>query len=96
MEAHHHPNVEKKNFREYFLEFLMIFLAVTMGFFAEQLRENFAQRSEEKEYIHSLYEDLSGDEVNLPGLLWWIQKDIDLSDTLPQLLKNADHYIRHF
>lgn len=28
MEVHHHPDVEKKNFEEYFLEFLMIFLAV--------------------------------------------------------------------
>lgn len=39
MEVHHHPHVEKKNFKEYFLEFLMIFLAVTLGFFAESLRE---------------------------------------------------------
>jgi hypothetical protein len=31
----HHPKVESKNFKEYFLEFLMIFLAVTMGFIAE-------------------------------------------------------------
>lgn len=28
MEVHHHPHVEKKNFKEYFLEFLMISLAV--------------------------------------------------------------------
>ena len=44
MEVHHHPHVDsdshrKKGFKEYFLEFLMIFLAVTMGFFAENLRE---------------------------------------------------------
>jgi hypothetical protein len=26
MEVHHHPNVEKKNFKQYFIEFLMIFL----------------------------------------------------------------------
>ena len=31
MEVHHHPNVEKKNFKEYFFEFLMIFLAITMS-----------------------------------------------------------------
>lgn len=24
MEVHHHPKAEKKNFKEYFLEFLMI------------------------------------------------------------------------
>src|ERR1700733_12146647 len=39
MEVHHHPEVEKKGFKEYILEGLMIFLAVTMGFFAENLRE---------------------------------------------------------
>src|SRR5437764_8657377 len=43
MEVHHHPHVEKKNFKEYFLEFLMIFLAVTMGFVAENLREHFTE-----------------------------------------------------
>jgi hypothetical protein len=32
MEVHHRPTVEKKHFKEYFLGFLMIFLAVTMGF----------------------------------------------------------------
>jgi hypothetical protein len=49
MEVHHHPKVENlpagkagKKFKEYFLEFIMIFLAVTMGFFAETIRENIA------------------------------------------------------
>ena len=41
MEVHHHPKPGKKNFKEYFLEFLMIFLAVSLGFFAEQIREDF-------------------------------------------------------
>src|ERR1035437_7504609 len=41
MEVYHHPDLHhrKKHWKEYFLEFLMIFLAVTMGFFAENLRE---------------------------------------------------------
>jgi hypothetical protein len=33
MEVHHHPKVEKKNFKEYFPEFLMIFLAVRWVYF---------------------------------------------------------------
>ena len=42
MEVHHHPHVDpdshrEKNFKEYFLEFLMIFLAVTMGFLEDCL-----------------------------------------------------------
>jgi hypothetical protein len=41
MEVHHHPDVEKKSFKEYLLEGLMIFIAVSLGFFAEQIREGF-------------------------------------------------------
>ena len=42
MEVHHHPDVhhKRKKIKEYFLEFLMIFLAVTMGFFAESFPEH--------------------------------------------------------
>ena len=48
MEVHHHPEVEKKGFKEYLLEGLMIFLAVTMGFFAESLREHIGDNNREK------------------------------------------------
>jgi hypothetical protein len=65
MEVHHHPNVEKKNFKEYFLEFLMIFLAVTMGFFAENIREHITDNAKEKEYMISMIEDLKKDTANL-------------------------------
>src|ERR1700686_1832378 len=61
MEVHHHPNVEKKNFKEYVLEFIMIFLAVTLGFFAESIRENLTDHSKEKEYVQSMIADLKND-----------------------------------
>jgi hypothetical protein len=61
MEIHHHPKVEKKNFKEYFLEFIMIFLAVTMGFFAESYREHSVEKSRSKEYARSLIHDLVKD-----------------------------------
>lgn len=61
MEVHHHPHVEKKNFKEYFLEFLMIFLAVTMGFFAENIREKISDHTKEKEYMSSMIQDLQAD-----------------------------------
>ena len=69
MEVHHHPNVEKKRFKEYFLEFLMIFLAVTMGFFAESLREHLADKKNEKKIIIALKEDLIKDTVRLHHLI---------------------------
>ena len=65
MEVHHHPDLhhKKKNFKEYFLEFLMIFLAVTLGFFAEQTREHFADKAKEKEYMREIVENLKYDTI---------------------------------
>jgi hypothetical protein len=64
----HHPHVEKKNFKEYLLEGLMIFLAVTMGFFAEQIREHFVEAKREKEYIVSMLKELRSDSVQLTNV----------------------------
>ncbi len=61
MEVHHHPEVEKKGIKEYLLEGLMIFPAVTMGFIAENVRENRTNREKEKEYIISLVNNLQED-----------------------------------
>lgn len=61
MEVHHHPHVEKKGFKEYLLEGLMIFLAVTMGFFAENIREKIADARQVDEYMHSMASDLKSD-----------------------------------
>ncbi len=61
MEVHHHPKVENKNFREYFFEFIMIFLAVTMGFFAESYREHVSEKSREKEYMKEITRNLKYD-----------------------------------
>jgi len=63
MEVHHHPNLhhEKKPWKEYLLEGLMIFLAVMMGFFAENLREHISDNNREKEFAKALYTELSID-----------------------------------
>jgi hypothetical protein len=65
MEVHHHPEVEKKGFKEYILEGLMIFLAVFMGFIAENIREKVTDHEREKQYMESLVKDLAADTVNL-------------------------------
>src|SRR4029079_19394055 len=64
MAVHHHPHPGKKKFKEYFLEFLMIFLAVTLGFFAEGLREYIGDKEKERDYIISLMADLKADIKN--------------------------------
>ena len=53
MEVHHHPHVptHSKPWKEYILEFAMLFLAVSMGFIAENVREKYV----EKKGLKSLY-----------------------------------------
>ncbi len=92
MEVHHHPHVAKKNFKEYFLEFVMIFLAVTLGFFAENLREHKADKEKATQYSKSFYEDLKTDAARLNYLIDFETKKIVALNVLQScydsLLKN--------
>ncbi len=92
MEVHHHPHVEKKNFKEYFLEFLMIFLAVTLGFFAESFREHISDRGKEREYLSSMVSELKYDTTMYNQTL---KKIYYLRPLLDSLFKNV-HDARHF
>ena len=69
MEVHHHPQVEKKSFKEYVLEGLMIFLAVTMGFIAENIRENISENAKAKELAETLYQEVLEDSSNVKNVL---------------------------
>ena len=86
MEVHHHPKPGKKKFKEYFLEFLMIFLAVTLGFFAEGLREHIGDKTKEKEYLSSLLSELKYDTVKYKEVISTI---IYLRPLLDSLYINA-------
>ena len=68
MEVHHHPHVEKKSFKEYLLEGLMIFLAVSMGFIAENIREGILHRKKEKQQMESFVHALENDSAQLSSV----------------------------
>src|SRR5450759_535969 len=63
MEVHKHPHhvTHKKKWGEYLLEFFMIFLAVFLGFVAENIREHIVENDRAKEYAISLVQDLQND-----------------------------------
>jgi hypothetical protein len=67
MEVHHHPDLhhEKKPWKEYLLEGLMIFLAVFLGFIAENIREGITERDHEKQSIESLVKAVVTDTLQL-------------------------------
>jgi hypothetical protein len=65
MEVHHHTHHEgKKNWKSYFWEFLMLFLAVFCGFLAEYQLEHKIERDRAKELALSFYEELKNDSAN--------------------------------
>ena len=57
MEVHHHSHHPKK-WKEYITEFLMLFLAVTLGFLAENLREVYVEKERSHELILQLQSDI--------------------------------------
>ncbi len=56
MEVHAHSHTSRQKWTHYFWEFLMLFLAVTLGFYAENLREGILHKKEVKTNMRSLQE----------------------------------------
>jgi hypothetical protein len=88
MEVHHHSSAhhEGKKFKDYFLEFLMIFLAVTMGFLAENFREYITDKDHVEELAGQLKEDLNIDTTNLRRLIYFQQLQVRRIDSLNGIL----------
>lgn len=78
-----------KSFKKYFFEFIMVFLAVTAGFFSENIRENFGEYSREQEYIRSVAEDLRQDVRALDSIINVRKRKDMMLDSLLYLLSNA-------
>ena len=66
MEVHHHPHVPNnpKPLKEYLIEGLMIFVAVTLGYGAENVREHYINKHKGIISVQNLYKDLKEDSVN--------------------------------
>jgi hypothetical protein len=91
MEVHHHPEVEKKNLKDYILEGLMIFIAVTMGFFAESLREHINEVHKEHEYVVNFTQDLRTDSITINSSLKIAKSGVIALDSL-MLMINEPGY----
>jgi hypothetical protein len=71
MEVHHHPQLEHKSkpWKEYLLEGFMIFIAVFMGFIAENIREGITDREHEKQSMESLLKAVVSDTIQLQRVI---------------------------
>ena len=101
MEVHHHSHHPKK-WKEYITEFLMLFLAVSLGFMAENIREHQIEKQREIAYLQNVHEDLRLDLNNIDNVLNQNKSRLLLLDTFFNAIKNktitneeAYYYIRN-
>ena len=91
MEVHHHPQMHQpRRWTGYLLEFVMIFLAVTMGFIAENIREGVTNTKKENHYLQSLAEDIKSDTAQLVRYVQFKKKVMGYCDSLLFIISNTD------
>jgi hypothetical protein len=95
MEVHKHPHhvTHKKKWGEYLLEFLMLFLAVFLGFVAENVRESRVERERTHELVGSFLVDLQHDTAQLNMLTKFRGEKEIMLDTLIFLLQKPPETI---
>lgn len=87
MEVHHHAHHEgKKNWKSYFWEFLMLFLAVFCGFLAENQREHMVEHQRAKVYATNLYQELKKDTAGINNIIQDIKISTGKLDSLCLLI----------
>ncbi len=90
MEVHAHTHTPRKNWTHYFWEFIMLFLAVFCGFLAEYQLEHKIEKDKEKQFIHTLLDDLKEDTSVLRKNISLFTDHRVLNDTLMRLLYSPD------
>ena len=102
MEVHHHSHHPKK-WKEYITEFVMLFTAVTLGFFAENLREVQVEKHREISYLKNVHEDLQLDFETIDTVMYSNNYRLQMLDTFFTAIKNNTvtnedyyYYIRNF
>ena len=91
MEVHHHAHDpaaphHKKSWKSYFWEFLMLFLAISLGFYAENVRESMLHKKEVKTQLNSMLSDLQSDIILLSSVTDRNSHSAQMADSLIEML----------
>jgi hypothetical protein len=90
MEVHAHTHTERKKWTHYLWEFLMLFLAITLGFFVENQREHYVEHQREVQYMRSMVEDLKLDTTELTVHIRQRTERNEMIDSLIYLLSQTN------
>ena len=68
----------KKGLKDYLLEFFLLFTAVTLGFFAENIRERIAEQQKKQELLAAVILDFETDKsiIEIKGSHGWYKKNL--------------------
>lgn len=80
----------KKSLGRFIFEFVLLFLAITAGFFVENLREDFSEQKQEKGLIKTLVEDLKIDIKSLERITKTREERRQMLDSLTLLINSKD------
>lgn len=81
----------KKKWNQYFFEFFMLFLAVSAGFMAENLREGQIEKEREKAFMQSMVEDLKADTAKITDMVYNNKITLVQMDSLIHMLRMPSH-----
>ena len=110
MEVHHHSHTSRKKWTNYFWEFLMLFLAVVCGFFAEYQLEHKIEKDRARQFLQSMLVDVRTNIINLDSLMAqdsihisnyesltrWLLEDSSTIDRAAFSKKMGAHWMRNF
>ena len=86
MEIHAHSHTARKKWTHYFWEFLMLFLAVSLGFYAENTREGMLHKKEVKTQLNSMLSDLQSDIILFDSVTDRNSYGAQMADSLVEML----------
>ncbi len=88
MEVHHpHHPTHKKKWSEYIIEFVMLFTAVTLGFFAENIRESIAEKHKKEELLAAVVRDFKTDKIEIDRHRQMVKERIVICDSFTKYLQ---------
>jgi len=85
---HRHKLPPGGKIKEFVFEFLMMFLAITGGFFMENMREENIERHKEIEYVESMVKNVMQDTISIQEIITNCEKQIKGIDSLITVLKS--------
>jgi len=89
MEVHYEPKKEKKKWKDYLVDLIMMFIAISLGFAAENLRESYQDKHRVNGFMCKVSLDLRADITEIERLKAVRLKRNTQCDSLIQLLGNS-------